>query len=175
MPAAPPRCNASSLQRLNVTITNHQRTRAVESRLLRRIVKSLLAEMQMQHADVAIHLVSASEMTRLNEAFVKHVGSTDVITFDYSVHATRPASPAAPLHGEIFVCLDEAVVQARRFHTTWQSELARYCVHGVLHLLGYDDLKPAARRRMKRAEDGWLRNLAHHFPLTRLARGRGAS
>ena len=41
--------------------------------------------------------------------------------------------------GKSFVCLDEAVRQARRFHTTWQSELVRYVVHGVLHLLGYDD------------------------------------
>lgn len=67
------------------------------------------------------------------------------------------------LHGEIFVCLDEAVSQAHRFHTNWQSELVRYIVHGVLHLLGYDDLNNRARRRMKAAEDNLVGQLARQF------------
>ena len=48
-----------------------------------------------------------------------------------------------PLHGEIFICVDEAVWQARKFRTSWQSEIVRYLVHGVLHLLGHDDSRPA--------------------------------
>ena len=74
----------------------------------------------------------------------------------------REACPAL-LHGEIFVCLDEAVSQARRFHVTWPSELVRYVVHGVLHLLGYDDLNNRAHRRMKEAEDTLVRQLARQF------------
>ena len=74
----------------------------------------------------------------------------------------REACPAL-LHGEIFVCLDEAMSQARRFRTTWQRELVRYVVHGVLHLLGYDDLNNRARRRMKAAEDTLVRQLARQF------------
>jgi len=69
------------------------------------------------------------------------------------------------LHGEVFVCLDEAVTQARRFRVTWQSELVRYVVHGVLHLLGYDDLNPRARRRMKAAENRLMRRLARQFAI----------
>ena len=72
------------------------------------------------------------------------------------------------LHGEIFVCLDEAGSQARRFHVTWPSELVRYVVHGVLHLLGYDDLNNRARRRMKVAEDTLVRQLASQFDFHRL-------
>ena len=49
----------------------------------------------------------------------------------------------ATLHGEIFICVDEAVLQARKFRTSWQSEIVRYLVHGVLHLLGHDDSRPA--------------------------------
>lgn len=81
------------------------------------------------------------------------------------------------LHGEIVACLDEAVCQARRFHTTWQSELVRYVVHGVLHLLGYDDQDNRARRRMKAAEDALVRRLARRFVLSALSRtwkGRAA-
>ena len=68
---------------------------------------------------------------------------------------------APKLHGEIFVCVDEAVLQARKFGTSWQSEIVRYIVHGVLHLLGFDDSSAGARRKMKREEN---RLVARTFP-----------
>jgi probable rRNA maturation factor len=62
------------------------------------------------------------------------------------------------------------VQQARRFRTTWQSELVRYVVHGVLHLLGYDDRDSRARRRMKAAEDALVRRLARQYIFRELSR-----
>ena len=153
----------------------------MDLRLLRRIAQALFRETWPHGSfDLAIYLVAEPEMTHLNETFLRHRGSTDVITFDYAdnvgqasrlsppgekrgpVRDRRDACPTL-LHGEIFVCLDEAVSQARRFRTTWQSELVRYVVHGVLHLLGYDDLDARARRRMKEAEDTLVRQLARQF------------
>jgi probable rRNA maturation factor len=137
--------------------------------------------------DLAICLVATPEVTRLNEAFLRHKGSTDVITFDYAervgkgsrrsrfrapsrrLRDRRDVCPAL-LHGEIVVCLDEAVCQARRFHTTRQSELVRYVVHGVLHLLSYDDRDSRARRRMKAAEDALVRRLARQYIFRELSR-----
>jgi probable rRNA maturation factor len=74
------------------------------------------------------------------------------------------------LHGELFVCVDEAIVQAKKFRTSWQSEIARYIVHGILHLLGHDDLKSNLRRRMKREENRLLRRLSNKFSLAQIAR-----
>ncbi len=74
-----------------------------------------------------------------------------------------------PLHGEIFVCLPEAMKQARRFRTTWQTELVRYLVHAILHLSGYDDRTPAKRRVMKRAEDKALRTLRTRYYFEKMA------
>ncbi len=71
---------------------------------------------------------------------------------------TRPT-----LHGEIFICVDEAIAQARKYAPRWQSEIVRYVIHGILHLLGHDDSRPAARRRMKREENRLLRRLAGKF------------
>ena len=51
---------------------------------------------------------------------------------------TRIAEPK--IHGEMFICVDEAIVQAKKFKTNWQSEVVRYIIHGILHLLGHDDL-----------------------------------
>ncbi len=85
-----------------------------------------------------------------------------------TVASAADSTPAAVLHAEIFVCVDEAVRQARRFHTTWQRELARYVVHGLLHLQGYEDSTATKRRRMKREEDRWLREVGRCFPLSKL-------
>jgi probable rRNA maturation factor len=49
-----------------------------------------------------------------------------------------PVDSPMSLHGELFICLDDAVKQAREFRTTWQSELTRYVIHGLLHLCGHD-------------------------------------
>jgi probable rRNA maturation factor len=147
-------------------LRNRQRVRRINARLLKQIARALLAKLNGPEAELGIHLVAAPEMARLNETFLQHMGSTDVITFDYSPPAARHPSP---IHGEIFICLDEALRQARRFRTTWQSEVVRYLVHGLLHLRGHDDSTPAARRRMKRAENRLLDRLAREFGLNGLA------
>ena len=143
-----------------IFVRNRQRRHRVDMRAFRKLARTLLDELLRQpYTELGVYVVGAPEMTRLNESFLRHRGSTDVITFDYSEPPPKTESPPAPLCGEIFVCLDEALIQARRFRTDWQTELTRYVVHGVLHLCGYDDHHPAARRRMKREENRLLRIL----------------
>ncbi len=121
----------------------------MELRYLRALSQKLLRDLlHRDHFELGVFLVGQEEIRHLNETFLRHAGSTDVITFDYGEldQSTRVA-------GEIFICIDEAIIQARRFRTSWQSELVRYLVHGVLHLCGYDDQNASDRRKMKREED----------------------
>jgi probable rRNA maturation factor len=162
-----------------LVLRNCQRVRAVDLHSLRRITKALLCEfVQTESFDLGVYLVSSLEMTRLNETFLRHQGSTDVITFDYSEIAgetSRLSSSRALLHGEIFICVEEAVAQARQFRASWQSELARYLIHGILHLQGYDDLQPAFRRKMRLKENQLLRKLAREFDLAKISPSQEAS
>jgi probable rRNA maturation factor len=154
-----------------LTIRNRHRSRRVNLTLLRQITKALLNDLlAVRQYELGIHLIAAPEMTLLNETFLQHTGSTDVITFDNSEPETRNLKPESLLAGEIFICLDDAIKQARQFRTTWQSELTRYVIHGILHLLGHDDLNPAARRKMKREENRLLREITESFPLSKLHR-----
>jgi probable rRNA maturation factor len=154
-----------------LTLQNRQRAQRVDTTRLKHLVTALLRGiLQQQDYEIGIYLVSSEEISRLNETYLRHQGPTDVITFNYGEEARTPrpsthskaqrveTSPA-PLHGEIFVCVPEAVAQALRFRTTWQNELIRYIIHGLLHLLGYDDSRPGLRRRMKREEDRLLHDL----------------
>jgi len=162
---------------MSVTIANRQRVQKINLRLLKKIADALLAELEIQKAEIGICLVDTPEMTQLNETFLKHKGSTDVIAFDYA-ETGRAGSPlpADGAHGvtrptilgEIFICVDEAVLQARKFGTSWPSEVVRYIVHGVLHLCGFDDSSAGARRKMKREENRRLREMTRRFPLSKL-------
>jgi probable rRNA maturation factor len=116
----------------------------------------------MENAELGIVLVGAKEMASINEKFLGHEGPTDVITFDYS------EEQKSQLNGEVFVCVEVAEKQAKEFGTNPQSEIVRYIVHGILHLAGYDDLQPAARRKMKQHEGRLVRKLSRGFALSKL-------
>ena len=149
-----------------LSLRNRQRLRRIDLPQLRRMIRHLVLHLlQVEEFELGVHLVAAPEMSALNASFLQHEGSTDVITFNY---ADPPSS--SRLQGEIVVCLDEAVSQARRFRTTWQAEVVRYIVHGVLHLQGYDDLEPALRRTMKREEARLLGEVARRFALSKVRR-----
>jgi len=175
----------STIRRFNrstIFIASRQRTKKFNLRLLKKITGVLLAELKVENAEIGINLVAAREMALINETFLKHEGSTDVITFDYGVGQAsrlshfknkkngdrRDACPT--LNGELFICMDEAILQAKQFKTNWQSEIVRYVVHGVLHLLGHGDLKPDLRRKMKLEENRLLRGLSRKFSLAQIAR-----
>ncbi len=159
--------------RSTLTFTNRQRDRRLNLPFLRRVLHHLLAgQLPAPTHDLCFHFVTAEEMARVNRQFLQHEGSTDVITFDHSQPTApspdpRPQTPD-PLSGEAFICVADAVKQAREFKTSWQSEVVRYAIHAVLHLRGYDDLQPAKRRVMKREENRVLKQTALRFVLSSL-------
>ena len=154
-----------------LSIRNRQRVRRVNVPLLRRLLLHLLHEhFGTREFEIGLHLVNATKMAQLNEKFLGHAGSTDVITFDHSAGTNEPV-----LRGEIFISIPDALAQARQFRTSWPSELVRYAIHGLLHLRGYDDLQPARRREMKLEENRLLRTMTARFPLAQLCRPRETS
>jgi probable rRNA maturation factor len=145
-------------------VFNRQQTRKLNGRLLRSVALWVLREpLALSDYELAIHLVDPAEMTRINESFLGHEGSTDVITFNNA----EPGETG--LRGELFISVADAVEYARQFRTTWQDETARYVVHGFLHLLGYDDLAPDVRKIMKKRENELFEAAAARFDLDRLA------
>lgn len=147
-----------------LVVRNCQRARPVNTKFLRKIVRALLIEELSREAfEIGISIIGQTAMTRMNEGYLRHKGSTDVITFDYA-DANRPMC----LTGEVFVCLEEALTQAPRFRVTWPNELVRYIVHGILHLSGFDDKTAVARRKMKREENRLMRRIGERFRLDHL-------
>lgn len=149
---------------MTLCFRNRQQTCPINLRLFRQMVRYALDRyFAPESYGLCFHFVESGEITRLNEQFLKHPGPTDVITFDHA-----EAGPG--LHGEIFICPAIAVAHARKFGASLEKELARYAVHGLLHLQGHDDRSPARSKKMKREEDRILDGLAKHFPFARSQR-----
>lgn len=134
-------------------LKNRQKTRPLDLPALRRQTRQVLGELWPDGAlEVCFHFVDPEEMARVNWDFLQHEGSTDVITFDLT-----DDTPGAVMAGEVFICVDDAVRQAKRFRTTWDQEVLRYVIHALLHLHGMDDHTDAGYRAMKREERRFLR------------------
>lgn len=141
-----------------VEVANRQRRRAVDTRRLAEWTRAVLSDLSgLQRVSLSLCLLGDRQMAELNESFLGHEGPTDVITFDYA--GGEGDGGGGVLVGEICIGVEEAVRQARRFRTDWCHEVARYMIHGILHLRGYDDMSPESRRRMKLEEDRLLRRL----------------
>jgi probable rRNA maturation factor len=152
---------------LELQLFNRQKTQQVDMVFWRKVIQSFLREISVG-GHLGVHLIDAKEMAALNEKFLGHTGSTDVITFDY--HET-----AEELQGEIFISVDDAVECAPRYRTSWPEEMTRYLVHGVLHLQGHDDHAAAARRKMKKLENRWLKQLSLRFAWGKLERRKNGA
>ena len=141
-------------------VIRRKHAKSIKTRLLRRIVSATIKLVfGTKDYELSVALLGEEEMTKINKIFLGHDGSTDVITFDYS---------NGNLCGEILICVDEAITQARAFRASWQSELVRYLIHGVLHLKGYTDKVAAARRKMQREEERLLQKMASIFDFRQL-------
>jgi probable rRNA maturation factor len=124
-------------------IANRQRSLRVDLARIRRIAAAALPLCLAEHgpltpdlpglAEVAVSIVSPATMSRIHVDFMGIDGPTDVITFPY---------------GEIVVCAAVAQENAALYDSTLDDELALYVIHGLLHLNGFDDVKPAQARQM---------------------------
>jgi probable rRNA maturation factor len=88
-------------------------------------------------------------MSELNRRFLRRRGVTDVLAFPYETEGEV-------LSGEIVVNAEQAVREAAERAHSATDELMLYLVHGLLHLLGYEDQTPAGARRMRRREKAIL-------------------
>jgi probable rRNA maturation factor len=147
-----------------LSVRNQQRRYPVATREARKAADVLMDELlELESFDLSILFVNESRMAQLNKTHLQHEGPTDIITFDY-------CTPAL-LHGELVICPAVASRHAKQYRATLGQELARYIIHGVLHLRGFDDQTPAVRRKMKREENRLLQKLARRFPVDSLAHG----
>lgn len=89
---------------------------------------------------LSVSIIGDEEMRKLNFKFTGRNHPTDVLSFLYE--------DMEPKLGEIIISAEQAIKNAGRFGNTAKEELLTYLIHGILHLLGYDDFGEEERRKM---------------------------
>lgn len=130
-----------------MAIADNRKSLRCNHRSIREAVSRALARKEMSGMIVGVALVDDRTIAELNEKFLHHKGPTDVIAFRLDNGAPDG------FFGEIVVSTETALREARRRRIAVEEELLRYCVHGALHLAGYDDRTSAQRKRMWAAQE----------------------
>jgi len=127
-------------------IVNSERKIKVNKRIIHELVNHLKKELQFQIESLPINFVSLQTIIKINVEYLNHNFPTDIITFNYS-------GANDIIEGEIFISIDVAKENSLKYNCTLDNELMRLVIHGVLHLLGYDDMNGKDKKVMKKLEN----------------------
>ncbi len=135
----------------NLRIFNHTK-RKLRKANIHKVVGEITRTLHLKINDLEINFVDEKLIHDINKKYLQHDYSTDIITFNYS-------EDNSILEGEIFISVDDAQKNAKKFKVLLENEILRLLVHGILHMIGYDDIEPNDRRRMKRVENRLVKEL----------------
>jgi len=131
-----------------VEIVNAHPRKRVQKKSIVQLVRRVLKAERARSRELNIVFVTDRAMKRLNKKFLSRTGTTDVISFRLDDHQH--------IEGEVYVNLDQAERQAREFQIKNRAEVGRLVVHGVLHVIGYEDDTTHKRKVMQTLEDKYL-------------------
>lgn len=114
----------------------------------KRLVEYVLIK-EERNAEIRVVYVQDEEIQALNKKYLQHDYVTDVISFPLD-------EENGVVEGEVYVCIDQAKRQAEEHSVPVRREVSRLVIHGVLHIIGYDDATPDERSFMQQKEDEYL-------------------
>ncbi|MBX3008215.1 MAG: rRNA maturation RNase YbeY [Melioribacteraceae bacterium] len=118
----------------------------INKKKLKELVNLIATNLNAEVIDIEFNFVNSGSIHIINRNYLNHDYSTDIITFNYSNESHNLAA-------EIFISIEDALVNSKKFVNSLDNEVLRLVVHGILHLVGYDDMSAEKKRVMKRIEN----------------------
>lgn len=118
---------------------------AIRRRDISQWVRAVAKTYGKRVGEVAYIFCDDEKILEVNRQYLQHDYYTDIITFDYC--------EGDVLSGDLFISLDTVRTNAEQFGKTYDDELHRVIIHGILHLCGINDKGPGEREIMEAAED----------------------
>ncbi|HET7732770.1 MAG TPA: rRNA maturation RNase YbeY [Paludibacter sp.] len=113
---------------------------ALQKQKINSWIKETAAGYGKKVGDIAYIFCSDDRILEINKQYLNHDYFTDIITFDYS--------EGSLISGDIFISVDTVRSNSEEFGVSFEVELLRIIIHGVLHLCGQDDKTPELRNEM---------------------------
>ena len=120
------------------------KTEAAVTKCVKALVKQELREI----GDITFVFCDDNYLHKINLEFLDHDTYTDIITFDYSV--------GNEVISEIYISIDRVAENAKKYSQTFENEIHRVMIHGVLHLCGYKDKLAEDKQIMRDKENHYL-------------------
>jgi len=98
---------------------------------------------------ITILIERDEEVHKINKQYLDHDWLTDVIAFDYN--------EGSVVNGDIVISAERVRENAKTYREEEEEEMRRVMIHGVLHLIGYEDDTPEKKREMRKKEDEYLK------------------
>ncbi len=108
-------------------------------------IKAVAASYGKKVGEIAYIFVNDEKILEVNRQYLQHDYYTDIITFDYC--------EGDVISGDLFISLDTVRTNAEQVGATYEQELHRVIIHGILHLCGINDKGPGEREIMEAAEN----------------------
>src|ERR1035437_3225842 len=113
-------------------------------------ILSAIQKEKNKAGDISFIFCNDTSLLALNKKFLKHNTLTDIITFQY---------PSKIFLAEIYISIPRVKENAQKYGVSFENELHRVMIHGILHLCGYGDKAPAKKIAMRKREDFYLKIL----------------
>ena len=137
---------------MKITLWNLQKRVPVRAQKIKKLIQRVLKTEKVKETGwINICFVDNAQIKKLNARFLKHSSPTDVLAFDLADKKAKGI-----IWAEIMISAQAAYQQARSFNTTAEYELSLYVVHGILHILGYDDRSPKDKKLMRKKEGQYV-------------------
>ena len=118
---------------------------AIQKQKINSWIKETAAHYGKKVGEIAYIFCSDERILEINNQYLCHDYFTDIITFDYC--------DGIIISGDIFISVDTVLSNSKEFGVSFETELLRILIHGILHLCGQDDKTPELRVEMTEKED----------------------
>ncbi len=115
-------------------------------------IKTVAASYDKKVGSIAYIFCNDDKILEVNRQYLQHDYYTDIITFDYCEDEEMMGNKNT-ISGDLFISLDTVRTNAEQQGTTYDEELHRVIIHGILHLVGINDKGPGEREIMEAAEN----------------------
>ncbi|HEY5648272.1 MAG TPA: rRNA maturation RNase YbeY [Nitrospiria bacterium] len=143
---------------ISIRVSNRDPGRRIRLGFFRDLAASVLLRSRKKQAEISLTFVTDRAMQRLNRDYRGQDRPTDVLAFDLS-RAPEPGRARPVLNAEIVISTQTARRQAAGKRHSMTREISHLLIHGLLHVMGYDHMKPDEARRMARRERFLIREL----------------
>ena len=141
---------------MKITIENLQKTISINPTRIIRIARRTLLYKKVKKGTLSIAFVTDQRIKALNKKYLKREYPTDVLSFDLREKPLKNL-----VEGEIVISTATARRNAKLYGGSLGREIALYVIHGILHLLGFDDHAKRDIERMRREENKILKALGY--------------